>query len=61
MNKKNVQLWIQRICGLVLVAGAIVTACIDVYPGVHDGTAAVILIPIGLWMFFTSKILSSEV
>lgn len=43
----------QKIFGLITIGAGILSGAIDVEPGVHDITFAVVLIPAGLWILFT--------
>lgn len=43
----------QKIFGLIVIGCGVLSGAIDVEPGVHDITFAVVLVPAGLWMMFT--------
>lgn len=43
----------QKILGLIMIGCGFLSGTIDVEPGVHDITFALILIPGGLWTIFT--------
>lgn len=43
----------QKALGLIMIGCGFLSGAIDVEPGVHDLTFALILIPGGLWTIFT--------
>ena len=54
-RQKAIRVRNQKVLGLAMLVLAAISVGIEIFPGVHDGTAAVILIPLALYLILTKK------